>query len=223
MGNEVSVEEEIEANRDKVADDIQDLKMKKGELERDEKKLTAELLKIPRTKILEIRAKARLIATNQIMQETTLKAILELHATDQHFQNMGIHNRMVDSMDSTNNMYDKMNLRTDSKSVKKLHTEFRRNVHTMTNNQNNIASTLTQGLEGLEENTDDLVRKILDMHNIKIDIESPQIPQQHQQQQVPQDNRVPIAVAAPPVTMNLLGDLPSPTPSFQDRLNNLKQ
>jgi len=221
MGNEPSIDEEIEDNREKVSDDIQDLKMQKTQLERDEKKLTTELLKIPHTKGLEIRAKAKLIVNNQMMQETTLTSILHLQASDQTFQTVGMQNRMAETMESTNNMYDRINQRTNSKSVKKLHTQFQRNVNTMANNQQNIASTLTQDLEGREAETDDLVKKLLDMHHIKIDMESPQIPQ-HGQQQLVQDNRVPIAVASGPVVMNLL-DLPPPAPTLQDRLQNLKQ
>lgn len=218
MGNEPSVEEKIEANRDKVADDITDLKAEIKTLKREEAKLTADLLKIPRNKGLEIRAKAQLIASNQIMQVTTEKHILTLQATDQHFGNMRIHNRLVESVQSTNEMHQDIIENTNTKNVQKTVTQFQRNVNTMAKNQDNISSTLMDGLDGLEQNTDDIVQKILDMHNIKIELESPQMPQHGQQQQLQVNSQVQQESA--PQVISLI-DLPTVGPTHQQRLDAL--
>lgn len=217
MGNTETIEERVDKSRDKIGDGIEDLKTNKRELEREEKKLTSELVKIPRTKGTHILAKAKLIAANQIMQTQIDQNILDLQAMDQKLSHLNMHATSVQSMDEYNKILDDLNQDIDTKSVKKLHRQFQRNMNTLSSNQENISNTLTQGLEGFDENTNELVQKILDMHKIKIEAESPQVPQTDLLGQAPtQETRVAIP------TVSLIDAQPL-QPTYQDRLDKLKQ
>lgn len=167
-----SREQKIQRYSDNTRDRIQDIKSRRTAFEREEKKFTEELKRIPRNKVRDIRSKAKQIAAVQIRQKMADSALTQLEAMDQNFQNIDFQNAMVDSMVQTNSLIKEINEDTNMSSINKLIGNFQKNLDTMATDQDNLSNTLQGTLEGIDINTDEIVNQILTQNNIQLEIEN---------------------------------------------------
>ena len=215
MGARESRCEKIERYSEETQDRIQDLNSKYKDFERQESKLSVELDKIPRTKVSELRAKAKRIAAIRVRKTMTDAARIQLEAMDQNFQNLLLQNSMMESMMQTNTMIKDINEETNMASIRKLIQAFEKNLNNMATDQSNLSSTLEGTLEGMEANTDYIVNDILIEHNIKLEQENRQLTSLTAAQ--PQQSLSPVYV--PPTQQS---DLVAVS-SVADRFDSFKQ
>jgi len=220
MGTSESRAQKIERYSEETQDRIQDLNSKYKDFERQEAKLSTELDKIPRTKVPELRAKAKRIAAIRVRKTMTDTARIQLEAMDQNFQNLLLQNSMMESMMQTNNMIKDINEETNMASIRKLIQAFEKNLNSMATDQSNLSSTLEGTLEGMEANTDSIVNDILIEHNIQLEQENRELisltSTQHTHTIPSQQALVPTLQTQPDL---LLGGVPSVT----ERYDTFKQ
>lgn len=172
MGLGESRAEKIQRCSDQTRERIQNMKSKKTTFEREEKKLTTELIRIPSNKPNDIRAKAKNIAAVRVRMAMAENTIVQLEAMDQNFQNLALQNDLVGDMVDTNQLMKEINEDTAMRNVNQLVNAFQRSITAMATDQANLSGILEDSLQGIESNTEEIVGQILQEHNIQLNLEN---------------------------------------------------